>query len=63
MITDEALMAFVLWARNNPHSTVTDPVVLRRVFTAYEQMEPLEPAGGARISLNANINAEHREAP
>lgn len=40
-ITDDALVAFVLWCRANDAALVTDPVVARRVFDAYRLLKPL----------------------
>lgn len=34
-ITDDALMCFAQWCRSNDWRLVLDPVILRRVFTAY----------------------------
>lgn len=40
IITDEALIAFIQWARVNDERLVTDPEIARRVFNAYRLLPP-----------------------
>ena len=44
-MTDEALFAFALWCRQNDRKFIDDPVVLRRVFNAYDGIDEVEVVG------------------
>jgi len=45
-ITDEALVCFVLWCRQNPESVATNPEVARKVLAAYTKVRPTAALSG-----------------